>query len=98
MPKRPGPKSACKRRPELEKPVVQLSLTTDKNMYEMTRMLNQKRLFCQIRGSGSDFVGYSVLDFKEERPAERSKAKFGLFQDLTQFNEINHTINKQKDY
>jgi len=42
MPKRPGPKSACKRTPELEKPVVQLRLSTDKNMYEMTRMLNQK--------------------------------------------------------
>ena len=42
MPKRPGPKSACKRTPELEKPVVQLHLSTDKNMYEMTRILNQK--------------------------------------------------------
>ena len=54
MPKRTGPKSAPKRTPELEKRVIQLRLTTDKNMYEMNRILNQEgfpvksRLVAQI--------------------------------------------------
>jgi len=54
MPKKTGPKSAPKRTPDLEKRVIQLRLTTDNNMYEMTRMLNQEgfpiksRLVAQI--------------------------------------------------
>lgn len=54
MPKKTGPKSAPKRTPELEKRVIQLRLTTDKNMYELTRILNQEgfpvksRLVAQI--------------------------------------------------
>jgi len=54
MPKKTGPKSAPKRTTELEKRVIQLRLTTDKNMYEMTRSLNQEgfpvksRLVAQI--------------------------------------------------
>ncbi len=54
MPKKTGPKSAPKRTPELEKRIIQLRLTTDKNMYEMTRILNQEgfpgksRLVAQI--------------------------------------------------
>jgi hypothetical protein len=54
LPKKTGPKSAPKRTPELEKRVIQLRLTTDKNMYEMTRILNQEgfpvksRLVAQI--------------------------------------------------
>ena len=42
MPKKTGPKSAPKRTPELEKRVIQLRLSTDKNMYEMTRTLNRE--------------------------------------------------------
>ncbi|MBU1167043.1 hypothetical protein KKC60_01385 [Patescibacteria group bacterium] len=42
MPKRTGPKTAPKRTSELEKRVIQLRLTTDKNMYEMNRILNQE--------------------------------------------------------
>ena len=42
MPKKTGPKSAPKRTPELDKRIIQLRLTTDKNMYEMTRILNQE--------------------------------------------------------
>ena len=42
MPKKTGPKSAPKRTTELEKRIIQLRLTTDKNMYEMTRTLNQE--------------------------------------------------------
>ena len=54
MPKKTGPKSAPKRTPELEKRIIQLRLTTEKNMYEMTRNLNQEgfpvksRLVAQI--------------------------------------------------
>ena len=54
MPKKTGPKSAPKRTPELEKRVIQLRLSTDKNMYEMTRSLNREgfpvksRLVAQI--------------------------------------------------
>lgn len=54
MPKRTGPKSAPKRTPELEKRVIQLRLTTERNMYEMNRILNQEgfpvksRLVAQI--------------------------------------------------
>jgi len=54
MPKRTGPKSAPKRTPELEKRVIQLRLTTEKNMYEMNCILNQEgfpvksRLVAQI--------------------------------------------------
>ncbi len=54
MPKKTGPKSAPKRTPELEKKVIQLRLSTDKNMYEMTPILNREgfsikpRLVAQI--------------------------------------------------
>ncbi|RLI48052.1 MAG: hypothetical protein DRP09_21810 [Candidatus Thorarchaeota archaeon] len=54
LPKKTGPKNAPKRTPELEKRVIQLRLTTDKNMYQMTRILNQEgfpvksRLVAQI--------------------------------------------------
>ena len=54
MPKKTGPKTAPKRTPELEKRVIQLRLSTDKDMYEITRMLNQEgfsvgpRLVAQI--------------------------------------------------
>jgi transposase len=54
LPKKPGPKSAPKRSVELEKRVIQLRLNTEKNMYEMTRILNQEgfstksRLVAQI--------------------------------------------------
>jgi hypothetical protein len=54
IPKKTGPKAAPKRTPELEKRVIQLRLTTDKNMYEITSVLNQEgfsgkpRLVAQI--------------------------------------------------
>ncbi len=54
MPKKTGPKAAFKRTPELEKRVILLRLTTDRNMYEITPILNQQgfsvkpRLVAQI--------------------------------------------------
>lgn len=49
LPKKTGPKSAPKRTSELEKRVIQLRLTTDKNMYEMTRILNQEEFSVKSR-------------------------------------------------
>lgn len=45
MLRKTGPKTAPKRTSELEKRVIQLRLNTDKNMYEITRMLNREG-FC----------------------------------------------------
>jgi hypothetical protein len=49
LPKRTGPKSAPKRTPALEKRVIQLRLTTEKNMYEITRTLNQEGFVVKSR-------------------------------------------------
>jgi len=52
--KKTGPKSPPKRTPELEKRVIQLRLTTDKNMYDITDALKaesfsvESRLVAQI--------------------------------------------------
>lgn len=52
--KKTGHKSAPKRTSELEKRIIQLRLSTDKNMYKITRILNQEgfavksRLVAQI--------------------------------------------------
>jgi len=54
MPKKTGPKSAPKRTTEVEKRLIQLRLGTDKNMYELTELLNREgfpvgsRLVAQI--------------------------------------------------
>ena len=54
MPKKTGPKSAPKRTAEVEKRLIQLRLGTDKNMYELTELLNREgfavgaRLVAQI--------------------------------------------------
>ena len=49
LPKKTGPKTATKRTAELEKRVIQLRLTTDKNMYEITRILNQEGFSVKAR-------------------------------------------------
>ncbi len=49
IPKNTRPKSAPNRTPDLEKRVIQLRLTTDKNMYEMTRILNQEGFSAKSR-------------------------------------------------
>jgi transposase len=49
MPKKTGPKTAPKRTAELEKRVIQLRLGTDKNMYEITGMLNREGLSVKPR-------------------------------------------------
>lgn len=54
LPGKTGPQSPPKRTKELEKRVIQLRLSTDQNMYHMTRTLNQEgfsvksRLIAQI--------------------------------------------------
>ena len=49
LPKKTGPKSAPKRTSALEKRVIQLRLTTEKNMYEITRILNQEGFVVKSR-------------------------------------------------
>lgn len=54
FPQRSGPKTAPKRTAELEKRVIQLRLTTEKDMYSITQALNaegfpvKSRLIAQI--------------------------------------------------
>jgi hypothetical protein len=60
MPKKTGPKSAPKRTPELEKRVIQLRLSTDKNMYEMTRTLNQEGFSVKSRLVGQVLNDYGI--------------------------------------
>lgn len=60
MPKKTGPKSAPKRTVELEKRVIQLRLGTDKNMYDMTRMLNREGLSVRSRLVGQILSDYGI--------------------------------------
>ncbi len=65
LPKKTGPKSAPKRTSQLEKRVIQLRLTTDKNMYEITRQSIHtdlqallKRGFTTTHAGGFFFIPY----------------------------------------
>ncbi len=58
LPHKTGPKSAPKRTPELEKRVIQLRLGTDKNMYGITRILNQEGF-----SVGSRLVAQIISDY-----------------------------------
>lgn len=58
MVKKTGPKKPPKRSLELERQVIQLRLTTDKNMYEITQMLNQQGF-----SVGSRLVGQILSDY-----------------------------------
>jgi hypothetical protein len=60
IPKKTGPKSASKRTPELEKRVIQLRLSTDKNMYQMTRTLNQEGFSVKSRLVGQVLNDYGI--------------------------------------
>jgi hypothetical protein len=77
MPKKTGPKSAPKRTPELEKRVIQLRLSTDKDMYEMTRILNQEDF-----SVGSRLVAQILSDYgisKKKFLRKKSKSAPGRF-------------------
>lgn len=69
MPKKTGPKSAPKRTPELEKRVIQLRLSTDKNMYEMTPILNREGFSVKTRLVAQILSDYGIS--KKKSPTEK---------------------------
>lgn len=70
MPKKTGPKSAPKRTPELEKRVIQLRLSTDKNMYEMTPILNREGFSVKPRLVAQILSDYGI---SKKNRSQRSK-------------------------
>jgi transposase len=70
LPKKPGPKTAPKRTAELEKRVIQLRLSTEKNMYEMTRTLNQEGFSIRSRLVAQILSDYGIS--KKKSPPKSS--------------------------
>lgn len=60
MPKKTGPKTARKRTTELEKRVIQLRLSTDKDMYKLTKLLNQEGFAVGPRLIGQILSDYGI--------------------------------------
>jgi len=60
MLRKTGPKSPPKRTPELEKRVIQLRLTTDKNMYQITETLNREGFTVGPRLVGQILNDYGI--------------------------------------
>jgi len=58
--KKTGPKSPPKRTPELEKRVIQLRLTTDKNMYEITDTLKAEGFSVESRSVEQILSDYGI--------------------------------------
>lgn len=67
MPKKTGPKTAPKRTAQLEKRVIQLRLSTDKDMYEITRMLNQEGFSARARLVAQILSDYGISKKKSQR-------------------------------
>lgn len=72
MPKKTGPKRAPKRTLELEKRVIQLRLATDKNMYEMTRILNREGFSVKSRLVAQILSGYGISKKKSFQKMQKS--------------------------
>lgn len=72
MPKKTGPKSSPKRTPELEKRVIQLRLSTDKNMYEMTRILNQEGFSVKSRVVAQILSDYGISKKKSLQKTQKN--------------------------
>lgn len=68
MPRKTGPKSARKRTTELEKRVIQLRLSTDKDMYKITEILNQEGF-----SIGARLVAQILSDYGISKKKLRSK-------------------------
>lgn len=68
MPKKTGPKTARKRTTELEKRVIQLRLSTDKDMYELTKLLNQEGF-----SVGPRLIGQILSDYGISKKKSQSK-------------------------
>lgn len=77
MPGKTGPKTARKRTTELEKRVIQLRLSTDKDMYKITEILNQEGFSVRPRLVGQILSDYGISK-KKLHAHERSK---GTLQD-----------------
>ena len=60
LPKKTGPKTARKRTTELEKRVIQLRLSTDKDMYKLTKLLNQEGFAVGPRLIGQILSDYGI--------------------------------------
>lgn len=72
MPKKTGPKSAPKRTAELEKRVIQLRLSTEKNMYEMTRILNREGFSVKSRLVAQILSDYGISKKKSLQKTQKS--------------------------
>ena len=60
LPKKTGPKNPPKRTSKLEKRVIQLRLTTDKNMYDMTSALNKEGFAVKSRVVAQILSDYGI--------------------------------------
>jgi len=60
MLKKTGPKRPPKRSPELERRIIQLRLTTDKNMYEIAQALNREDFPVSPRLVGQILSDYGI--------------------------------------
>ena len=67
MPKKTGPKTARKRTTELDKRVIQLRLSTDKDMYKLTKLLNQEGFAVGPRLIGQILSDYGISKKKSRR-------------------------------
>jgi len=72
FPQRTGPKAPPKRTPALEKRVIQLRLTTDKDMYAMTQTLNAEGFSIKPRLVAQILADYGIS--KKKLPRGRSKS------------------------
>ena len=69
MLKKTGPKSAPKRTTDLEKRVIQLRLTTDKNMYEINHILNLEGFSVKSRVVAQILSDYGIS--KKKSPQKK---------------------------
>jgi transposase len=67
MPKKTGPKTARKRTTQLEKRIIQLRLTTDKDMYKLTEQVNQEGFSVGPRMIGQILSDYGISKKKSRR-------------------------------
>ena len=67
MPKKTGPKTARKRTAQLEKRIIQLRLSTDKDMYKLTELVNQEGFAVGPRLVGQILSDYGISKKKSQR-------------------------------
>ena len=67
IPKKTGPKTARKRTAQLEKRIIQLRLSTDKDMYKLTELVNQEGFAVGPRLIGQILSDYGISKKKSQR-------------------------------